>query len=284
MNIPSNNWAIHGATNINVVGNGSGETPELEHDQPFIRFNLSNDIPLSPLEVRVSNQRVIRQACESSLFQVLSLAMNETERDGIQRLLTLQSTKLDAELGCPPSTGIATVHTCLSLGLSLSIFRMPLRPPLLRASELAPRYPLPAAFHNWLGEQRIAWRLISAHKERLRWSDMTTKLDNIDSEEGGVLNPYPSILGWMKNAARRGPDTNDQVTLIELTTSPRFNWGRHANHEYLRQLEPFLYLDRARQETRNWWLYSNSLSTAIDLLLGRLSHAQQRLYLEQAAC
>ncbi|MDX1366870.1 hypothetical protein [Pseudomonas sp.] len=279
MNIPTDKWTIQAAAGICIIGNGPGEMPKFEHDRPFIRFNLREDTPLSLMEIRVSNQRVSQRSCESGLLQVLSWGMRDAERDRFQRLLTQQASKLDADLGCPPSTGLATVHACMELGLSPHVFRMPLRPSLLRASELAPRQPLAAAFHNWLGEQRMAWRLIAAQDEHLNWPDMTANSHAITSETEGHLDPYPCIFDWMKNAASRGPSAVDRASLVELATSSQFDWKGHANHERLRQLEPFFHLDRVRQETPNWWLYSNSLSTTIDTLLRRLTQAQQFLYL-----
>ncbi len=208
--------------------------------------------------------------------------MIAAERDRLQRLLTQQAYTLDAELGCIPSTGLATIHTCMKLGLSLQVFRMPLRPTLLRAPELAPRQPLAAAFHNWLGEQRIAWQLITAHGKHLTWPDMTAKIPPITRETEGHLDPYPYIFEWMEDAALLGPNSVEWANLVELATSSQFDWETHANHEQLRRLEPFFHLNRAKQETSNWWLYSNSLSTTIDILLRRLTQAQQFLYLEQA--
>lgn len=282
MNNPTNKWTIQGAAGISIVGNGPGEIPKLERDQPFVRFNLSDDTPLSPMEVRVSNLRVARLSSESALFQVMSRGMSDVERDQFQHLLTQQVSELAAELGCLPSTGLATVHACMELGLSLHVFRMPLRPSLLRAPELAPRQPLAAAFHNWLGEQRLAWWLIASQGDHLRWLDLTAKRGAI-SETKGNLDPYPCIFEWMQGAALRGPNSVDRANLVELATSSRFDWEGYAKHEHLRQLEPFFHLDRTRQETQNWWLYSNSLSTTIDTLLRRLTQAQQFLYLEQAA-
>ncbi len=282
MNNPAQKLTIQGAASISIVGNGPGEMPMLEHDRPFIRFNLSNDTPLSPLEVRVSNPRAARRSSESAAFQVLSRVLSGAERDQLQHILTHQAFELSAELGCLPSTGLATVYACMELGLSLQVFRMPLRPSLCRASDLAPRQPLAAAFHNWLGEQRLAWRLIASQGDHLRWPEMTTKGCAIPSETKGHLDPYSCIFEWMQDAAR-DPNSADQTSLVELATSSRFDWEGFAKHEHLRQLEPFFHLDRTRQETPNWWLYSNSLSITIDALLGRLTQAQQFLYFEQAA-
>lgn len=283
MNTPTHKWTIQPAADICIIGNGPGEIPKCKPGRPFIRFNLSEDTPLSLMEVRVSNQRVRRRSCESGLFQVLSYGMRDTERDRFQRLLTQQASKLHSELGCLPSTGLATVHACMELDLLVHVFRMPLRPTLLRAPELAPRQPLAAAFHNWLGEQRLAWRLIAAHGDHLRWLDMTAQMGAIIMKKEGHLDPYPCIFQWMQNAASRGPKAVDRANLVELATSSKFDWEGYAKPERLRQLEPFFHLDRSRQETQNWWLYSNSLSITIDTLLGRLTQAQKFLYVGQVA-
>lgn len=283
MNTTTEKWAIQGATDICIVGNGPGQTPEPEHDRPCVRFNLSGDKPLSPMEIRVSNLRVARLPHESVLFQVLSQGMKDADCERLQYLLTQQALKLKTELGCLPSTGLTTIHTCIELGLSLHILRMPIRATLLRPPDLTPRKPLAAAFHNWLGEQRLAWQLIAAHGDRLRWLDMTAKTHETTGQTRGHLDPYPRIHDWMQVAALRGPNTVDQASLVELVSSSQFDWYGYANQERLRQLEPFLHLDRTSLETPNWWLYSNSLSTSIDTLLRRLSQAQQLLYLEQGA-
>jgi len=283
MNIPTESWAIQGFTGICIIGNGPGKSPKPERDRPCIRFNLGDDEPLSPMEIRISNLRVARRPHESVLFQITSPGMRAPDSERLQHLLTQKALKLKAELGCLPSTGLTTIHACIELGLSLRILRMPLRPALLRPPDLAQRKPLAAAFHNWLGEQRLAWQLIAAHGDRLRWLDMTAKTHKTTGQTRGHLDPYPRIHDWMQVAALRGTNAVDQASLVELVSSSQFDWYGYANQERLRQLEPFLHLDRTSLETPNWWLYSNSLSTSIDTLLRRLSQAQQLLYLEQAA-
>ena len=276
-------WAIQGATSICIVGNGPGKAPESKRGHPCIRFNISDDQSLSPMEIRISNLRVARRPYESTLFQVTSQGMRASDSKRLQHLLTHQALKLKTELGCLPSTGLTTIHACIELGLSLRILRMPLRATLLRPPDLTPRKPLAAAFHNWLGEQRLAWQLIAAHGDRLRWLDITAKTHETTGQTRGHLDPYPRIHDWMQVAALRGPNAVDQARLVELVSSSQLDWYGYANQERLRQLEPFLHLDRTSLETPNWWLYSNSLSTSIDTLLRRLSQAQQLLYLEQAA-
>lgn len=283
MNIPANQWIVQGAAGVIVIGNGPSKMPKFERDRPFIRFNLSDDIPLSPMEVRVSNRRVAELSGEPAVFQVQSQWMKDAERERLQHLLTKQASKLGTELRCLPSTGLATVHACIELGLSVQVFRMPLRAALFRASELAPRQPLAAAFHNWLGEQRMAWRLIASQGEQLSWLDMVAKRCAIAGETEGWLDPYPRIFEWMQHASVGGPDSVDPAKLVELAISSKFDWEGCAKHERLHQLEPFFYLDRTKQKTPNWWLYSNTLSITIDTLLGRLTQAQRFLHTTQAA-
>lgn len=283
MNIPANQWIIQSAAGVIVIGNGPDEMPKFERDQPFIRFNLSDDIPLSPMEIRVSNRRVAELSGKPAVFQVHSQWMKDTEHEQLQHLLTKQASKLGAELRCLPSTGLTTVHVCIGLSLSVQVFRMPLRPTMFRASELPPRQPLAAAFHNWLGEQRMAWRLIASQGDQLSWPDMVAKRCAIAGKTEGGLDPYPRIFEWMQKASVEGPDFVDPANLVELANSSRFDWLGYAKHERLHQLEPFFYLDRTRQKTANWWLYSNTLSTTINTLLGRLTQAQRFLHMKRVA-
>jgi hypothetical protein len=283
MNISANQWIVQGIPGVIIIGNGPGEMPKFERDRPFIRFNLSDDIPLSPMEVRVSNRRAAKLSSVPPVFQVQSQWMKDTERERLQYLLAKQVFKLGTELGCLPSTGLATVHACIELGLSVQVFRMPLRPALFRAPELAPRQPLAAAFHNWLGEQRVAWRLIASQGDQLSWLDMVAKHCAIAGETEGRMDPYPRIFEWMQIASMGGPDSVDPANLVELAIPSKFDWEGYAKHECLQQLEPFFYLDRTKQKTPNWWLYSNALSITIDTLLGRLTQAQRFLHTKQAA-
>ena len=283
MNVPAYQSPFQGAASVSVVGNGPNEMPKFERDRLFIRFNLNDDTPLSPMEVRVSNRRVAELSGESTVFQVQSRWMKNQERDRLRHILTQQASKLATELRCLPSTGLATVHACIELDLSVQVFRMPLRPTLFRAHDLSPRQPLAAAFHNWLGEQRMAWRLIASQGDRLNWRGMTANSCAIASETQGRLDPYPRIFKWMHDAALRGPDSADPANLVEVATSSQFDWEGYAKHERLRQLEPFFHLDRSKQKTLNWWLYSNTLSITIDTLLGRLTQAQRYLHAVQAA-
>lgn len=283
MKIPANQWIIQSDAGVIVIGNGPNEMPMFERDRPFIRFNLSDDIPLSPMEIRVSNRRVAELSGKPAVFQVQSQWMKDTEHEQLQHLLTKQASKLGAELRCLPSTGLTTVHVCIGLSLSVQVFRMPLRPTMFRASELPPRQPLAAAFHNWLGEQRMAWRLIASQGDQLSWPDMVAKRCAIAGETERGLDPYPRIFEWMQKASVEGPDFVDPANLVELANSSRFDWLGYAKYERLHQLEPFFYLDRTRQKTANWWLYSNTLSTAIDTLLGRLTQAQRFLHTKRVA-
>ncbi len=139
MNISANQWIAQGTSGVIVIGNGPGEVPKLERGRPFIRFNFSDSIPLSPMEVRVSNRRVAELSGEPPVFQVQSQWMKDAERERLQHLLAKHASKLGTELRCLPSTGLATVHTCIELGLSVQVFCMPLRPALFRDPELAPR-------------------------------------------------------------------------------------------------------------------------------------------------
>ena len=283
MNISAKQWIAQGASGVIVIGNGPGELPKLERGRPFFRFNLSDSIPLSPMEVRVSNRRVAELSGEPPVFQVQSQWMKDTEREGLQHLFAKHASKLGTELRCLPSTGLTAVHTCIDLGLSVQVFRMPLRPALFRAPELAPRQPLAAAFHNWLGEQRLAWMLIASRGNQLRWLDMVAKCCAIAGETDGRLDPYPRFFEWIKNATAGCPDSVDPANLVELATSSKFDWDAYAKHERLQLLEPFFYLDRTKQMTPKWWLYSNALSISIDTLLGRLTQAQRFLHAGQAA-
>jgi len=234
MKIPANQWIIQSDVGVIVIGNGPNEMPKFERDRPFIRFNLSDDIPLSPMEIRVSNRRVAELSGKPAVFQVQSQWMKDTEHEQLQHLLTKQASKLGTELRCLPSTGLTTVHVCIGLSLSVQVFRMPLRPTMFRASELPPRQPLAAAFHNWLGEQRMAWRLIASQGDQLSWPDMVAKRCAIAGETEGGLDPYPRILNGCRKLQWKARTSLIRRTLWNWRTpQDSIGWGTRSTSVYI---------------------------------------------------
>lgn len=169
------------------------------------------------------------------------------------------------------------------MGFSLRLYRMPLRPSLLRPTELSERKPLPAAFHNWLGERRMAWQYLHGATAILSWPQLSiSTVDAGDSPEPLMEDPLEALAQWFETQAGE-PVRRDTDGLKTLASLPDGAWLQSPDAGVLKSLEQFFFLKRENRETPNWWLYSNELSPFIDTLLLRLMQAQQRLHLSPEA-
>lgn len=261
-----------------VVGNGSGVPPTLDKDIPFVVFNQSASKPLRAGEIRINNRKFAGLDERSLPFVVRSRSLSVDDCEHLQDKLRTTSNWLCNQLGCLPSAGLATVFALTEMGMGLQLFQMPLRPSLVRVNTIPMRQPLAAAYHNWLGERRLAWQLLRMNPELLIWPQLYLQLDSAETVQD-TSSLYFRLRQWFTSHANRSGKT-DISTLQELAILPVRSWYPPPDIDTLQELETFFFLSRQQQATPNWWLYRNDMSTVIDTLLLRLMQVQQYLLAE----
>lgn len=258
-----------------VIGNGPGNLPPDIPGMPYVAFNQVDTVPLGAGEIRINNRKMAGLTADAPPFVVSSAYISANWCRQLQASLATAAAELETELGCLPSAGLATVYALSGLGVSLQLYRMPLRPSLLRAPDMPARQPLAAAFHNWLGERRLAWQWWQALRPTLSWPQLCLSADDGHGAGNGAA-PYPVLLQWFAAHAGQPAQANTD-TLQALTALPATAWYPSASAAQLKVLEGFFFLSRQQSDTANWWLYRNDLSPFIDTLLLRLMQMQQCL-------
>lgn len=255
-----------------VIGNGPGEWPRLNSGKLFVRFNVASDMPFESGEIRICNRKFAGRPNDSPLFEVWGDGLSPVQRGQLQARLAFSSAALTKKLGSLPSSGLAAVHALAVEKVTLQLYRMPLRPSLLRAADLPARKPLAASFHNWLGERRLAWRWWQSARSRLHWPDLQLTAGEATSTDR-CEDPYPALLHWFA----KGADEARNADLAHLAELPAAAWCQYATSTRLKELEAYFYIRHQQRESANWWLYNNELSPLIDALLLKLMLAQQHL-------
>ncbi len=238
---------------------------------PFVRFNVAADTPLESGEIRICNRKVAGRPNDSPPFEVWSHVLSRMQRVQLQARLALAGVALTEKLGCLPSSGLATVHALAAAEVTLQLYRMPLRPSLLRAVDLPVRQPLAAAFHNWLGERRLAWHWWQSLRSSLHWPDLQLTAGEAISGIDCCEDPYPALLHWFANAT----DEARNADFAHLAELPGAVWCHYVTSTRLLELEPYFFIQRQQRESANWWLYRNALSPLVDALLLKLMLAQR---------
>mgnify|MGYP000974738935 CR=1 FL=1 len=256
-----------------VIGNGPGEWPKLDSRLPFVRFNIPADAPFEPGEIRICNRKFAGRLDDSPPFVVWSRVLSSVQRICLQARLAYSGATLMKRLGSLPSSGLATVHALATAKVTLHLYRIPLRPSLLRPVGLSVRKPLAASFHNWLGERRLALRWCRSARSRLHWPDLQLTAGEETPASDRCEDPYPALFHWFA----KGTDEARNANLAHLAELPAAAWCQYATSTRLKELEAYFYLRRQQRESANWWLYNNELSPLIDALLLKLMLAQQHL-------
>lgn len=258
-----------------VVGNGPGVLPPADENVSFVAFNQSADKPLRAGEIRINNRKLAGPAANTLPFVVSSRCLSADDCEQLQDKLNTTSQVLCSQLGCLPSAGLTAVFALTDMGVGLQLFQMPLRPSLLRVTTMPIRQPLAAAFHNWLGERRLAWQLLRGRQTLLNWPQLYLSTEPAGTAQDITIS-YPRLQEWFVTHAGRS-EKADISTLQELAALPVTAWYPTAKVGALQALEGFFFLARQLQTTPNWWLYRNDISPLIDTLMLRLMQAQQHL-------
>lgn len=260
---------------LHVVGNGPGVRPPMDENVPFVAFNQSADKSLRAGEIRINNRKIAGAAANTLPFVVSSRYLSAYDCEQLQDKLNTTSEELCSQLGCLPSAGFTAVFALTGMGVGLQLFQMPLRPSLLRVNTMPIRQPLAAAFHNWLGERRLAWQLLRDRRTLLNWPQLYLPTEPTETIQDIDIS-CPRLQEWFVTHAGR-PEKGDISTLQELASLPAMAWCQGSKADILQAFEGYFFLVRQQQTTPNWWLYRNDISSFIDTLLLRLMQAQQHL-------
>lgn len=262
---------------LHVVGNGPGDAPRLALDVPVVFFNPADLREPRGLEAFVSNHR--HRGYRKALgrpFIVESAWLDSADMQRIEAALATSAASVEAQLGCFPSAGIATVHAALAQGARVHVHRMPLKPDFLRHSGMGPRQALPGAYHNWLGERRVALELLRSHGATcLSWASLRLRMPG-DEPQRGDAKPVSELLALLEDTQSSARE-HFARELERLAGFDLRTWLQGTDLALLREIEPYLFLDRRSRITGNWWLYCDRCAPGLDAVLGRLMLCQQAL-------
>lgn len=245
-----------------IVGNGPGDLVIKQHEK-VIRFNQPWTIA-SSADLAITNSKLAG-------IKAGVLVQGEVPSRLFCEKLEVYGKELEILLGCKPSIGLLTLKTMLELGVTINVSRMTLLPSLERPLDYNKRKALPAAYHNWLGERRLA----SGWIDKLSWPGFEMKLARHDKVNDATITRHcfklPSLPSLSKEEATQ--------LLIGLSEVEPMEWLERIDSSVLQTLESLFFVLRGRRTSPNWWLYDNELSTEVNRLHKNLALAQQALLL-----
>ncbi|TWU69655.1 hypothetical protein AYI74_04330 [Shewanella algae] len=211
-------------------------------------------------------------------------------------------------LGAWPSSGFAVLG-CLygQAGLKVHVCQMNLLPSLIRAPELNGRMPLAAAFHNWLGERRLAMAWLfgkGSDHAVIDWPDFwlpaprsqapdmwlppiktcpfeaLAQLEHCSKAEGRKL--WQQLAGtntnqWLE-AFSGDPDSFENGSRAQASYG-NGSGNKDSGLNKLIAAERLFVLPRDAQETSLWWLYDNEVSVWVSQVHYTLAWLWQTLSL-----
>jgi|APMI01.1.fsa_nt_gi hypothetical protein len=248
-----------------VLGNGS--LCEGSVSPPGIARVVFNR-PDNSADISIYNGRVlgridpfIAHASDNDLCSFLGAAL-KLEEDGLR-----------SALGTRASSGLTFVSLACRLTPRLWVYRMPLAPSLGRPVGLGNRKPLACAYHNWLGERRLAFEIIhtASHDCRIHWSSLCIPDPEPSSARHG--DPWETL---QTAASSRSTELWEQASRHDA-----FHWAAHLDKSRLQQVEPLFHLLTDESDTSNWWLYDQAASVAVERLVKKLMWCQQQCYLNR---
>ena len=249
-------------TKVCVIGNGP-DANEVVAPGLKIRFNrVSSDAVLledAPV-LWINNQR--HNGDTTGFISEGAYASTNLDAN-----LQAKAHELSSVLGCWPSSGLTTVTLLAEKVQFLRVYKMPLLPSLLRPTGLHPRKPLACAFHNWLGERRLAFlSTASAGPWRSLFQD---KPEGGSTVSGDLFQDLLSLHQISRNESRK--------LLNQLSQVSASCWISNTTPQLLKSAEHLFHLDRRSNQTRNWWLYDHDGSAQADAIRGRLAWCQQQV-------
>ncbi|ELK8309625.1 TPA: hypothetical protein I7693_05945 [Vibrio vulnificus] len=243
-----------------IVGNGPGDLVIKQHEK-VIRFN-------QPLTTASSADLVMTNGKLAGIKAGV-LVQGEVPSKLFYEKLEAYGKELEDSLGCKPSIGLLTLKTMLNFGVTINVSRMTLLPSLERPQDYNQRKALPAAYHNWLGERRLA----SGWIDKLNWPGYVMKLAHHEPANDAISSCILSKLQSLPSL----PKEEATQLLKQLSEVKPVTWLEHIDYSSLKTIEPLFFVLRGRNTSPNWWLYDNELSIVVNRLQKNLALAQQAL-------
>lgn len=243
-----------------IVGNGPGDSV-IKKNEKVIRFN-------QPLTIASSADLLITNSKLAGI-KTVALVQGEVPSKLFCEKLETNSKELESLLGCKPSIGLLTLKTMLEFGVTINVSRMSLLPSLERPVDYDRRKALPAVYHNWLGERRLA----SCWMDKLNWPGYLMKLAHHELANSATSN---SILLKLQSLPSL-PKKEATQLLKQLSIIKPVTWLEDIDYSSLKTIEPLFFVLRGRYTSPNWWLYDNELSSEVNRLQKNLALAQQAL-------
>lgn len=242
-----------------IIGNGPGTVICVEGERR-VRFN-------QPTAVNDSDCLIICNGKVAEQKRPFVVQGGLPDEQFVVPQLVEHAAQLQNQLGCWPSCGLVALSCLRETNGIIKISAMNLLPSLERPTAMGPRQPLPCAFHNWLGERRLA----QAWLERLQWPayelPFSIKRGFRDEQCFERLMALPSL-------SRRQASIEWQ----SLAAIDELSWCESASVERLRACEPLFFLSRGRTNTNLWWMYDNAVSVYVSRVYTALAVAQQTLH------
>lgn len=243
-----------------IVGNGPGDLVTKKNEK-VIRFNQPLTIA-SGADLLITNSKLA--GIKTGVF-----VQGEVPGRLFCERLEAHGKELEGLLGCKPSIGLLTLKTLLEFGVTINISKMTLLPSLERPLGYDKRKALPAAYHNWLGERRLAYGWM----DKLNWPGYEVKLARHEPANDATSNRILSNLQSLPSL----PKEEATQLLKELSEVKPLRWLEKIDYSSLKAIEPLFFVLRGRHTSPNWWLYDNELSIVVNRLQKTLALAQQAL-------
>lgn len=242
-----------------LVGNGPGPV-EMRENERLIRFNQPPSKP-EPADLTVSNGRV-------SGVGGHYIAEGRQPFPDFEGQLADQAFRLESSLRVRPSVGLTTLFALKGGGARLRLSRMNLLPSIARPENLPDRKPLACAYHNWLGERRLAMTVAP----QCEWPSFWLQ-DQGGNETSAGSDPYDSLLSLPDIGRTEGRGLIKQLAQLSSRA-----WLTHATTDRLLKAEALFFLQREIRDTLNWWLFDHQASVFMAQIHRTLALAQLALY------
>lgn len=249
-----------------IVGNGSGDLVVGDIEK-VIRFN-------QPLTSRAKTSLTITNSKVAGLKKGVLVEGKVPGEEFIERL-EANGRKLQSLLGGKPSLGLLAIMTMLEYEVAVNISCMALMPSLERPQSYSDKKALPAVYHNWLGERRLALPWI----DNLHWPEFLLQAPRQESASAAISTDDFLLLQHLPRLPRK----EASQLWKKLSNVSYQSWLEQASYPNLKAVESLFYISRNRHISPNWWMFDNPVSVYVNRLQKILAFVQQVFAFEEKA-